>query len=168
MEKIAELICVVDEYNHEIDAVNQPQVYKDKLHHRIVHVLVINKQDEWLLQKRSPNKSGFPGHWSTSVGGHVATKETIIEAALRETSEEIGVEVETLEHLFEVKYWSPQGGMYKFMTIYKLVHDGPFTYPDNEVSELKFCSQKTIKSMIAEGEPFHPELLFIMKKLGCI
>ena len=68
--------------------------------HRTVHVLVINEQGDVWLQKRSAQKDIQPGKWDTSVGGHVAVGETILDAVGRETQEEIGIETTDFEPCF--------------------------------------------------------------------
>ena len=69
---------------------------KDNLHqkglfHPTVHIWFYNHTPAILLQKRSQNKQIFPNLWDVSVAGHVAAGETILEAALREIKEEIGL-----------------------------------------------------------------------------
>lgn len=59
--------------------------------HRAVHVLVFDKSDRLLMQKRSLNKDIQPGRWDTSVGGHLEPGEGYLEAASREMGEELGL-----------------------------------------------------------------------------
>lgn len=71
---------------------------KDYLHqkglfHPTVHIWFYKRTPAILLQKRGPNKQTFPNLWDVSVAGHVAAGETVLEAALREIKEEIGLEV---------------------------------------------------------------------------
>ncbi|MBP7760831.1 NUDIX domain-containing protein [Candidatus Saccharibacteria bacterium] len=47
-----------------------------------------------ILQKRSTTKKNDPGKLTTTVSGHVASAQNYLEAAVRETLEETGVEVE--------------------------------------------------------------------------
>jgi isopentenyldiphosphate isomerase len=60
--------------------------------HRVAHVLVFDRSDRLLLQKRSMTKDIQPGRWDTSVGGHLDPGESYLEAACREMREELGVE----------------------------------------------------------------------------
>ena len=82
---------------------------KDYLHqkglfHPTVHIWFYNRTPAILLQKRGPNKQIFPNLWDVSVAGHVAAGETILEAALREIKEEIGLVVgSTALELLRVK-----------------------------------------------------------------
>jgi isopentenyldiphosphate isomerase len=59
--------------------------------HATVHVWLFTKDEKILLQKRAPTKKVFPNLWDISVAGHIAAGEQIIDAALREVHEEIGL-----------------------------------------------------------------------------
>lgn len=65
----------------------------DALHrgdyHLVVHVWMRNKEGNYLLTKRSPNK-GFPNLWE-STGGSALSGEDSLTAALREVEEETGL-----------------------------------------------------------------------------
>lgn len=57
--------------------------------HPVVHLHIINRNDELYLQKRSLKKDLLPGRWDTAVGGHVDYGEYMIEALHREAAEEL-------------------------------------------------------------------------------
>ena len=59
----------------------------------VVHVCLFNRKGELLIQRRSMAKKGYPGYWDVSVGGGVLAGETAREAAVRETREELGIEI---------------------------------------------------------------------------
>lgn len=64
------------------------------LFHATVHIWFYTKEKQILLQKRALNKDTFPGLWDVSVAGHIGAGEEIIDSALRETQEEIGLEIQ--------------------------------------------------------------------------
>lgn len=68
--------------------------------HRSVHVLVFNSNGKLLLQKRSMLKDTQPGKWDTSVGGHVGFGQSYLEAAHRETEEELGITLKNPQLLY--------------------------------------------------------------------
>ena len=104
--------------------------------HRSVHVVVFDSSGtRILLQKRSRLKDIQPGKWDTAVGGHVDAGETVENAAQRELAEELGVTGE-LEFLFESKIRNDIES--ENVTIYKLVHDGPFKFAADEIDEIRF------------------------------
>jgi 8-oxo-dGTP diphosphatase len=49
---------------------------------------------EVLLQLRGPETTYMAGHWATAAAGHVEAGESVLEAAVREAREELGVEVD--------------------------------------------------------------------------
>ncbi|MDD6253120.1 MAG: NUDIX domain-containing protein [Candidatus Cryptobacteroides sp.] len=57
--------------------------------HPVVHLHILNRNDELYLQKRSMKKDLLPGMWDTAVGGHVDYGEYIGEALHREAAEEL-------------------------------------------------------------------------------
>lgn len=59
--------------------------------HATVHIWFYTETGKVLFQKRGKNKETFPNYWDVSVAGHVMAEETIINAAIREVDEEIGL-----------------------------------------------------------------------------
>ena len=47
-----------------------------------------------LLQLRGPETTYMAGHWAAAAAGHVEAGESVLEAAVREAREELGVEVD--------------------------------------------------------------------------
>ena len=46
--------------------------------HPVVHLHVINRNEQLFIQKRSMNKDLLPGRWDTAVGGHVDYGESLL------------------------------------------------------------------------------------------
>lgn len=61
--------------------------------HPTVHVWLFTKSGEVLIQQRGRTKDTFPLKWDVSVAGHVKSGETVENAAVRETAEEVGLEI---------------------------------------------------------------------------
>ena len=59
----------------------------------VVGVVIVNSKHAILLQKRSMLKNSNPGKWGI-CGGKINLGETPIDAAVRETLEEIGINIE--------------------------------------------------------------------------
>ena len=100
-----ELIDVLDENRNNTGKIlSREEVHKRGLWHKTVHIWVINKKGDILLQKRSPMKKTSPNMWTTSVSGHLSAGDSSIEGAIRELKEEIGIEAkpEELKYLFTV------------------------------------------------------------------
>ena len=77
-------------------------VHKNGDWHRGSHVLVVDSEGKILLQVRG-SQQAHPGLLDFSVTGHVRVGESYIDAALRETTEEIGLEI-SLQDLVLVEH----------------------------------------------------------------
>lgn len=159
-----EMLDVIDENDEVIGQAEHGEIYEKELLHRICHILIFNSEGKIALQLRSKNKKFRPGHWATSVGGHVQSGETYEEAALREMEEEVGVKIPIK---FLRKDWyedKRSNGFRKSLGTFKATFNGPFNINPEEVEKVEFFSIDEIKSMIKEDEKFHPELLFLLEK----
>ncbi len=158
-----EYLDIVNDQDEVVGSALYEDVYKNMSQHRIVHILIFNKHNELLLQMRSAQKRAHPNHWSTSVGGHVRQGETYQQAAIREAEEELGIHPVVSEK-WKDSYTNTLGHK-KFLTTFEAFEDGTrFTVNPEEVERVEFKSLEEIKKMIQEKEPFHPELLFLLKK----
>ena len=59
--------------------------------HATVHIWLYTRDEKVLLQKRAATKKVFPNIWDISVAGHIGAGENILDAAIREIEEEIGL-----------------------------------------------------------------------------
>jgi len=90
-------------------------VHREGLWHRSVHVWIVTPDGRVLLQKRARSKENHPGLWDVSAAGHVAAGETAVDAAIRETREELGLEIaaDVLRHVGSpVEQWVLNEGRY--------------------------------------------------------
>lgn len=77
------------------------EAHSKGLYHNTIHLWLFTSKGEILLQQRSHKKLIYPLLWDVSVAGHIDAGETFIEAAIRETKEEIGLQLEpnNLQHI---------------------------------------------------------------------
>jgi isopentenyldiphosphate isomerase len=67
------------------------EIHAKGYYHNTAHVWLYTKDGNILLSQRAASKSICPLLWDVSVAGHVDAGELIIHAAIRETKEEIGL-----------------------------------------------------------------------------
>jgi isopentenyl-diphosphate delta-isomerase len=94
---MSEILDVVNEYDEVIGQAERDEVHRVGLVCRLVYVCFYTPSGEVILQKRSTTKKNDPGKLTTTVSGHVASGQSYLEAAVRETYEETGVEIEANE-----------------------------------------------------------------------
>lgn len=81
------------------------QAHEDGNFHRTAHVWIINDKNELLLQKRSASKKSHPNCWDISGAGHIRAEESVINGAIRELKEELGVKAKEkdLQYITTIK-----------------------------------------------------------------
>lgn len=107
-----EYLDIVDESGQPTsETVSRELAHKEGIRHRTAHVWVVRKTDsgyDILLQKRSMEKESYPGYYDTSSAGHIPAGEEPIPSALRELSEELGIDAQPDDLVyagqFRIKY----------------------------------------------------------------
>src|SRR5262245_41512350 len=98
-----DLVDLIDDAGHTVRVVTRRRVREERLPHRCVYLLVMNRKGELFVHQRTATKDVYPSHWDVTVGGVLAAGESFEEGARREGSEELGVEIEP-EPLFPFRY----------------------------------------------------------------
>ena len=94
MIKNDELLFVVNENNEPLRPLTRKEVHAKKIWHRNTYIWIFNPKKQILCQKRSLLKDTGPGMWEPFFGGHVAAGEEYMQSALKELSEELGIDAE--------------------------------------------------------------------------
>jgi len=95
-----ERVDIFDEdWNPTGEVLEKSEAERQGKWHTAVCIGILNPKGELLLQLRSPKKDK-PNMWDISAGGHVQAGESLVQAAIREVREEIGVDV-TADQLIE-------------------------------------------------------------------
>ncbi len=129
---------------------------KMKMLHPVVHMHLINSQEEIFLQYRPSFKSVQPDKWDTAVGGHIAYGETVEVALARETAEEIGLRGN--RPVFLGKYiWETEVER-ELVYMFMLRSDAPPEINPGEIQEGKFWKPGEIRRQ-AEKDMFTPNFL---------
>ncbi len=133
----------------------------------VVHICIFNSDGKMLIQQRQPFKHSWSGMWDLSVGGSSVTGDTSLSAAIRETEEELGIQLST-DELRRVLTIQTKDILDDIYIVNKNVDETALTLQAEEVAQVKWADISEIKRMIAEGIfiPYHEaliDLLFYMK-----
>ena len=101
---------------------------------------VVMKENRILLLKRTDD-----GLWCIP-GGVAETGETIVEATVRELSEEVGVDasVNRLLGIFDSRIWTGRSKVHQFHYVFLMEADNPSPTISNEASEVGFFSREEL------------------------
>ncbi len=88
-----ELIFVVDDDNNPLPAATRLEVHENGYWHRVAHIWIVDSAGLVLCQKRSIYKDHSPGMMEAFFGGHQESGIEAEESAVREFSEELGINV---------------------------------------------------------------------------
>lgn len=137
-----------DLYNENKELINKT-IDKDEAIPEGSYILMVvafiqNKNNEFLIQKRSQEKGG---EWAFT-GGHPKAGETSLEGMKTELKEELGLFIEDLTLFKEAK------GKNTFCDLYYVKQDidlNTITIQKEEVAEVKFATKKEIDEMLKSG-----------------
>jgi isopentenyldiphosphate isomerase len=169
MDKQDEILDLLNEQGEIIGTIPRGECHGDPgKRHRASHILVRNGAGNYFLQKRSTAKKIQPGKWDSSVGGHVPSGESYEQGALRELSEELGVQLSDdsrLQFAHDYVWQSPVET--EHVRTYILEHEGPFNCDPEEIEEGRFWSVAEMRAAQGSGE-LSPNLEEELRKLGVI
>ena len=146
-----ELITVVDERDNAIENLPRHQVHTERLRHRAVHILVFNNKQQVFLQKRALTKDVNAGLWDTSAAGHVDADESYRASAIRETQEELGINIETsLTFLFKLP--AQEKTSMEFIEVYRCLHNDDFILEENEIDDGQWFDISNISQRVLNND----------------
>ena len=162
-----EILDIVDESGRPTGkTVSRETAHREGILHRTAHVWIVRESGggpEILLQKRSEEKDSFPGMYDTSSAGHIPAGEEPLSSALRELSEELGVEAlpEQLHPAgtFRIRYEKEfRGRLFRdneVTTVYvyrEPLDIGRLRLQTSEVSEVRWFSLGAVWEEIRRGD----------------
>lgn len=129
-------------------------------YHIVVNVWIRNSKGRWLISKRTVNKH-FPLLWEPT-GGSAVAGESSFDAALRETREELGVELDPEKG----KLFTTALRQYKefpdFLDVWVFEHDCDIEnviFQPGETCGAMWATSAKIKQLVKNGE-FVPQNVF--------
>ena len=153
-----EYIDIVDELGHPTGkSALKTEAHKNGWYHNTIHVWFYTLEGFVLLQQRSHKKAICPLLWDVSVAGHIDAGESIESAAVRETREEIGLEIKPNDlrkigvHCHESTYFNGEIKDNEFHHIYIAELKVPIedlVPQSSEVEALKLVSLDTFTELI--------------------
>ncbi|MCI8411236.1 MAG: NUDIX domain-containing protein [Clostridia bacterium] len=120
-----------------------------------VQVILFNKNNEVLLLKR--NSTGFSDGLYGFIGGHVEKNEMVINAAIRETKEEIGIDINREDLVFKSVMNRKVDKNTEYIDFVFIVKDWQGNIKNMEAdkcSELVWCKPNNLPKNIIDFEKY--------------
>lgn len=138
------------EYTNEV--ASREECHKKGLYHKAVVVIILSTDNKKvLLQKRSANKKLWPNLWDITAGGHVLSGELGYEAVIRETKEEIGIDInkEELEFIGATTSETIKGEIInrhfnEYYIVHKNINIDDIILQEEEVQDIKWLEKEEI------------------------
>ena len=137
-----EQVLIVDDHNHVIGTAPRSQMREEKLCHRATYVFIFNAQGQLYVQERTLNKDIYPGFFDPATGGVVAEGESYDQAAIRELSEELGIENTPVTPHFH--FFFHNNDCQVWGRVYSCHYDGEFNLQKEEVADVVFETPEEI------------------------
>jgi len=132
--------------------IERGELFTKDEYHLVVHVWLKNSNNEFLISKRTPNKT-FPNMWDT-VGGSAIAGESSIIAAVREVEEEIGLKLNKNDGHLITRLKRNIYAVNDFVDVWIFLCEAKISeliYKPDEVNDAKWADKDTIKDMIKRG-----------------
>lgn len=165
--KELELFDILNEDGSKTGIVKERGVaHREGALHGTVHIWIVRENEksgyDILLQKRSNNKDSHPGCYDISSAGHISAGDEIMESALRELWEELGLSVQpeqlelfgTTHVKFEKTFYGKRFRDNEISSdfVYRQPVDlDKLSLQESEVSEVRWMDYEECRQKVAQG-----------------
>jgi isopentenyl-diphosphate Delta-isomerase len=143
------ILDLVDQADVPIGHVRREDVFARHAGFRVSHVLIFSSRGQLLLQRLALGRERNPGAWGSSVASYLFASESYETAARRRIQQELGVIPPPLTFLGKTEM--VDDGCLKFISVFTMNYDGPFTVDRSHIEEIEFVSPFQIQEMIQTG-----------------
>ena len=125
---------------------------EDGYYHLVVHIWIMNKDGKYLISRRDKRRENYPLKLECQ-GGSVLKGETSLDGAIRETKEEVGIDLTNIRG--ELIYTKIRSHFHDIMDVWLFNYDGDVDLSKattNEVCEVMWVTKDEIKKVFDTGE----------------
>lgn len=135
-------------------------------YHLVVNVVIFNSKDEMLIQQRHEHKDTYPGLWDISAAGSALAGEDSHQAAVRETKEEIGVDID-LTGVPAALSFAHRHSIQDVYILRRELDPAVLQLQETEVQAVRWASREEVLAMLEAGTfvPYAPSALKLLFEL---
>ena len=153
-----EMLSFYDDELNELGITLRSEIHFKGFLHKVVHCWIITEEcnEKWIyFQQRSYDKKDFPGLYDIAAAGHVDVGEDPCAAVIRETKEEIGLEIDSKKLRFigsiREKMYLDNFDNNEICEVYLYPIENPKFEIGHEVEKMVKISFDEFKNWILEG-----------------
>lgn len=164
MQDEDELIDIVDENDQVIGAKTRKEIYDSNIRNfRVVNGFLVNSKGKLWIPRRTADKAYAPLGLDMSVGGHVGSGESYDEAFVRETAEELNIDL-TKTKFKEIGYHRPtEFGAHCFGKVYEIRSDTTPNYNQQDFIEAAWMDPIEVIERVKAGDAAKGDLTSLIR-----
>jgi isopentenyldiphosphate isomerase len=157
---MSEIISLVDKKDKIIGYQKREKVTEQDIY-RASALLLVNLSGQILLAQRSFKKKHGPGKWGPTVAGTVAKGENYLQNIIKETKEEIGIDLQEYNFQKVDKVFNGFDADWKFFCQWYFLQVDilleKFIFPQDEIERLKWMDKVDLKKIWRSIRKIIPE-----------
>ncbi|MFA6263169.1 MAG: NUDIX hydrolase [Candidatus Babeliales bacterium] len=162
-DEILDLVTSADEV---IGQEKRRLVYAQGLSNfRVINGFICNSKKQLWIPRRHQSKKLFPLHLDASVGGHVASGESYLDAFRREAHEELNLDINDFSYSSVARLTPHEHGTSAFMWVYLIKNDNVPPYNPNDFVEYFWLSLEEFFAKITRGDRAKGDLFPILQAI---
>lgn len=161
-----ELLDIVNKNDEVVGNKLRSEIYLEKdFNFRVVNAFLINDENKLWIPRRSKNKKLFPLYLDCSMGGHVISGESYLDAFFRELNEELNIDANKIKYEM-IKYLNPyEHSTSAFMNVYIIKTNDVPNYNKNDFIEYFWLTPDELLNKLQNGDNGKSDLSIIIKNI---
>ena len=137
------------------------------LYSLLVHIIICNHENKFLIQQRSFQKQYFPGIWDIT-GGRVQAGETGPQGAIREAAEEVGLHFEEKQLTHVARTVTPWNNLFDIYFVKATFTFADCQKQDTEVEQLALLPYDEMLRLLKKDEWYRGVLADVAQRIGIV
>jgi isopentenyl-diphosphate delta-isomerase len=160
-----EMLDLVNDQDEVIGVMERNEVYARGLHNfRVINAFVRRSDGALFIPRRQSNKRLFPNALDVSVGGHVSSGETYLEAFRKEACEELNLDIDAVSYRVLGTMNPATDGVSAFMTVYEIFLDDTPQYNTEDFSYHLWLTPFQVFQQLEGGDTSKDDLPKLLKR----
>ena len=160
-----EILDLVDENDEVIGNMPRSEIYAKGLSNfRTIGALIKNKKGKIWIPRRQSHKKLYPGALGFSVGGHVTSGETYEQALIRESKEELNLDITKIPYKLIANINPIDDDTSAYAAIYEIQSDKTPDYNKDDFSEGYWLTPQEIIEQLEHGDISTNNIPIVLKK----